>query len=159
YDVVWRWLVFDAAKRRVVDHAELEAGEAEHIAWDFFPEPEKFPAERRGDLTDAPRAQAQERGRQAFAPLVLPTAGRALAPELRKKIGGVLSADGLEALRLREEVVGRHKRLDALAHLLLDDDGINWYERGLDRAKHETASEVIEVIERMIEAGRDGPAE
>jgi hypothetical protein len=97
--------------------------------------------------------------RQAFALLVLPAEVSSLALELRKKIGGLLSADGLEALRLRDEVVGRHKRLDALAHLLLDDDGITWYERGLDRAKRETAAEVQEVILRMIEAGRDGPAE
>jgi hypothetical protein len=159
YDSAWRWLVFDAAMRRVVDHAELAAGEVEHVRWDFLPEPERFPQARRGDLIDALLATALERTRQALALLSLPAEVAAMGQELRAKVGGVVSQDGLEALRLRNEILDRMRRLDAIGHLLLDDDGVTHYEMAHDRAKLETTSEVVEVIARMIEDGHEGPAE
>src|SRR5207248_2324259 len=107
YDSAWRWLVFDSAGRRVVDHAELTTGEVEHVRWDFLPEPERFPQARRGDLVDALLATTLERTRQALAIVSLPGEIAAMGQELRSKVGGALSQDGLDALRLRNEVLDR----------------------------------------------------
>src|SRR5436853_6957699 len=51
------------------------------------------------------------------------------------------------------------RKLDALGHLLLDDEGSSYYERAHDRAKSATMVEVVDLIVKMIEEGRDGPAE
>lgn len=164
YDNAWRWLVFDAAHRRVVDHAELapatdSEANVEHVQWEFFPEPERFPQMRQGDLVDALQATSLERTRQAMSLLTLPGEVTDLGLELRRKVGGMLTQDGLEALRLRNEVLDRMRKLDALGHLLLDEDGSSHYERAHDRAKIETMVEIVDLIVKMIEEGRDGPSE
>jgi hypothetical protein len=82
-----------------------------------------------------------------------------MGQELRSKVGGALTRDGLDAIRLRDEVLDRMRKLDAIAHLLLDDDGVTHYEMAHDRAKLQTTRDVVEVVARMIEDGHEGPAE
>jgi hypothetical protein len=164
YDNAWRWIVFDPARRRAVDHAELAAASdsdaaVEHLEWEFRPEPERFPQTREGDLVDALQSTALERTRQAMSLITLPGEVTDLGAELRRKVGGALTRDGLDALQLRDQILDRMRKLDALGHLLLDDDGSSYYERAHDRAKIETMVEVVDLIVRMIEDGRDGPAE
>lgn len=166
YDNTWRWIVFDPAHRRVVDHAEIpapahadDATAVDHVQWEFLPEPERFPQTREGDLVEALQSTALERTRQAMSLITLPGEVTDLGADLRRKVGGALTQDGLEALRLRNEVLDRMRKLDALGHLLLDDDGSSYYERAHDRAKIETMVQVVDLVARMIEDGRDGPAE
>lgn len=159
FDGGWRWLVFDQERARAVEHLPDAGPGGGHVRWELFPDPERSRLGRGVELSRALAQLAQERTRQALALILLRREATSLEREMEGRIGGMYTADGLAALRLHDEVVDRHRRLQALSHLLLDTEGAARSDRALEEARRRAVGRLVGLIEAQIEAGRAGPAE
>lgn len=159
FDGGWRWLVFDPERARAVEHLPDAGPGGGHVRWELFPDPERSRLGRGAELSRALAQLTQERTRQALALILLRREAASLEREMEGRIGGMYTADGLAALRLHDEVVDRHRRLQALSHLLLDAEGAARSDRELEEARRRAVGRLVSVIEAQIEAGRAGPAE
>lgn len=156
HDDGWRWLVFDAEQRRVVHHMRSAAG---HLRWDYTLDPAGVPAGHEDERFAALAARSKERIRQVLSLVALRRELVSLNAELERRVGGLYTRDGLEACRLREEIIRRTERVQALSHLLLDAEGVRRADRAVQETKRRTTATIVSVIEAMIEAGRSGPVE
>ncbi len=156
----WSWLVFDRERRAAVQRLlwTEAAGRTRSVSWRFAPAP-GLDAARSDEAFAAAAARAEQRTRQALALLAARRDVAALEAALAAKVGGLYTRDGLEALRLREAVLERHRRAQALSHLLLGQAGAERADRALREAERATVEEVVRVLEAMIAAGRSGPVE
>lgn len=158
-DGAWRWLVFDPARGRVVEHLPGAGPGGGHVRWELLPDPERTRLGRGPELSQALAQLAQERTRQALALLARRREAAALEREQETRIGGMYSADGLAVVRLDRELVDRHKKLQALSHLLLDAEAAARSDRALEEARRRSVARLARLIEAMIDADRRGPAE
>ncbi|MCO5170017.1 MAG: hypothetical protein M9894_27090 [Planctomycetes bacterium] len=159
FDGGWRWLVFDPARGRAVEHLPGAGPGGAHLRWEFYPDPERTRLGRGPALVRALCQLAQERTRQALGLLLLRREVTALEREMDARIGGLYTADGLAALRLHEALIDRHKRLQALSHLLLDADAAAQSDRAVAEGARRGVARLVALLEAMIDAGRQGPVE
>lgn len=159
YDGGWRWLVFDAARGRAVEHLPGAGPGGAHLRWEFYPDAARTRLGRGPEQARALCQLAQERTRQALGVLLLRREVAALEREMDARVGGLYTADGLAALRLHEALVDRRKRLQALSHLLLDAEAAALSDRALEEGKRRGVARLVALIEAMIQAGRQGPVE
>lgn len=159
FDGEWRWLVFDPARGRVVEHLPGAGPGGGHVRWELLPDPERTRLGRGPELSQALAQLAQERTRQVLALLLRRREVAALEREQEARVGGMYTADGLAVVRLAEEIVDRHKKLQALSHLLLDADAAAQSDRAVEEARRRSVARLARMIEAMIDADRRGPAE
>ncbi len=159
FDGGWRWLVFDPARARAVEHLPGEGPGGGHLRWELFPDADRPRLGRGPELSQALARLAQERTRQALALLLRRREVAALEREQEARVGGMYSADGLAVVRLDQELAERHKKLQALSHLLLDADAAARSDRALEEARRRSVARLTRLIEAMIDADRRGPAE
>lgn len=159
FDGEWRWLVFDLARGRAVEHLPGQGPGGGHVRWELYPDAERTRPGRGGELARALAQLARERTRQALALLLRRREVAALEREQEARVGGLYTADGLAVVRLTHELVDRHKKLQALSHLLLDADAAARSDRALEEARRRSVARLVRLIEAMIEADRRGPAE